>query len=264
MRTKLSPNRVRAALAGGRPAWGTWVQTRSAEAGEAAAATGYDFVVIDMQHGSHSVAEAATLIRAIGAHDASPVVRLPGPSPQLVGHLLDAGAHGVLVPDLRTADDARRVVQAARYAPRGTRGACPTVPATGHGAIPWPDYRAWAEEQVMVWGLIETPEAVDNIDDIVATGLHAVVLGPFDLAVAMGLDGDVTHPDVVAALARVTAAATAAGAETVAVLFDDVAGIADGARRWLDSGCRIITASSDRWCLTRGWAASLAGLRSLT
>ncbi|MGV9800892.1 HpcH/HpaI aldolase family protein [Mycobacterium sp. NPDC003449] len=258
-----TPNRVRAALAAGRPAWGTWVQTRSAEACEAAAATGFDFVVVDMQHGPHSVSEAATLLRGIHAYGASPVVRLPDSSPRLVGHLLDAGAHGILAPDLRTADDARAVVEAARYAPDGTRGACPTVPATAHGAIPWAEYRSWADEQVMVWGLIETPDAVENIEKIVATGLHAVVLGPFDLAMALGLDGDVTHPDVVAGLARVTAAATAAGVETVAVLFDEVTRIADGAQAWLDRGCRIITASSDRWCLAQGWATALAGLRSV-
>lgn len=259
----LAPNRIRAALAAGRPAWGTWVQTRSPEAAEAAAATGYDFVVIDMQHGSHSISEAATLLRSINAYQASPVVRLPDCSPRLIGHLLDAGAHGILAPDLRTADDARRIVEATRYAPAGIRGACPTVPATAHGAIAFPDYRAWAADQITVWGLIETPEAVQHIEEIVRTGLHAVVLGPFDLAMALGHDGDVSHPDVVAALARVTAAASDAGVETVAVLFDEVGRIAAGARPWLDRGCRIITASSDRWCLTQGWATALAGLRSL-
>lgn len=256
-------NRVREALSAGRPAWGTWVQTRSAEAAEAAAATGYDFVVIDMQHGAHSLGEAADLLRAINGRNASPVVRLPECSPRLVSHLLDGGAHGILVPELRSAEDARRVVEAAQYAPRGSRGGCPTVQATAHGAIPWPEYQAWADEEVMVWGLIETPEAVADIAAIVTTGLHAVVLGPFDLSVAMGYGGDVNHPDVVNALATVTKTASAAGVETVAVLFDEVPHVADGARRWLDHGCRIITASSDRWCLTQGWAGALAGLRSL-
>jgi 4-hydroxy-2-oxoheptanedioate aldolase len=257
------PNRVHAALSTGRPAWGTWVQTRSAEAAEAAAATGYDFVIIDMQHGAHSIAEAADLVRAINSYHASPVIRLPDCSPRLVSQLLDAGAHGVLVPDLRSADDARRVVDAAHYAPRGTRGGCPTVQATAHGAIPWSDYQAWAADQVMVWGLIETPEAVADIEEIVTTGLYAVVLGPFDLSVAMGYSGDVEHPEVLNALDSVITAATAAGVETVAVLFDEVPQVARGARRWLDRGCRIITASSDRWCLTQGWAGALAGLRSL-
>ncbi|ANW65259.1 hypothetical protein BCA37_18200 [Mycobacterium sp. djl-10] len=259
----MRPNQVRAALGAGRPAWGTWVQTRSAEAAEAAAATGYDFVVIDMQHGAHSIGEAADLIRAVNGHNASAVVRLPECSPRLVSHLLDAGAHGVLVPELRSADDARRVVAAAQYAPAGTRGGCPTVQATAHGALPWAQYQAWAADEVMVWGLIETPEAVSAIAEIVETGLHAVVLGPFDLSVAMGHSGDVDHPEVVDALAAVTKTAAAAGVETVAVLFDEVPHVAAGARRWLDHGCRIITASSDRWCLTQGWAGALSRLRSL-
>ena len=190
-------------------------------------------------------------------------MRLPECSPRLVGQMLDAGAHGVLVPDLRSADEARAVVRAAHYAPGGTRGACPTVGATAHGAIDFTTYRTWAEDEVIVWGLIETPEAVEQIEEIVDTGLHAVVLGPFDLAMAMGLDGDVAHPDVVAALQSVSDAAAGAGVETVVVLFDQVAGVAQGAQPWLDRGCRIVTASSDRWLLTQGWAGALAALRSL-
>lgn len=254
-------NRVRDTLLQGRPAWGTWVQTRSPEAAEAAAATGFDFVVIDLQHGSASIAEAATLIRSVSSWGASPIVRTPDSSPNLIGRLLDSGAHGVLVPDIKTADQARAAVLAAQYAPAGTRGACPTIAATAHGAIPWGVYRPWADTEVMVWALIEHPEAIENIQEIAASGLHALVLGPFDLSLAMGLDGQVDHPDVIDALDRVVLAAEAAGIETVAVLFDEVPNIEKGARHWLDRGCRILTASSDRWALTQAWSGALDGLR---
>lgn len=255
-------NRILQALAEGRPAWGTWVQTRSVEACEAAAATGYDFVMIDLQHGNASVAEAANLILAVQSRGSSPIVRLPQTAPTDVARLLDAGAHGVLAPELRTGEEARRIVEATRYAPRGRRGACPTVGATAHGVIDWESYRRWADSQILAWGLIETVEAIDNIDDIVAAGLHALVLGPFDLSMAMGLNGQVDHPDVLAALDRVMAVAHAAGLETVAVLFDEANGIEEGARRWLDRNTRIITATSDRWCLTQGMGQALTGLRN--
>ena len=258
----IAPNRIRDALARGRPAWGTWVQTRSAEACDAAGATGYDFVVIDLQHGALDLADAASMIRAVTGRGASPVVRLPTCSPDLVGRLLDAGAHGVLVPDLRSAAEARAVVEAARYAPAGRRGACPTTGATAHGAIPWADYRAWADAHVMVWGLIETPEAIADLPAIAASGLDALMLGPFDLSLALGHGGQVDHPAVEEALTNAIAAARAAGIECVAVLFDETAGIAASAARWLARGCRIVTGASDRWCLTRGWAATFEGLRA--
>ncbi|GAA0193853.1 aldolase/citrate lyase family protein [Cytobacillus oceanisediminis] len=259
----LFPHRVRAALADGRSAHGTWVQTDSPEACSAAAATGYDFVVIDLQHGASTMTTLTGLVTAVTRYGASPVVRLPDPSPEHVPHVLDAGAHGVIVPELRSAAQARAVVAASRHAPEGTRGACPTVAATAHGAIGWDEYLAWCRTEPTVWGLIETREAVEDIADIAASGLDALVLGPFDLAMDLGLDGDVDHPEVVAAMRSVGDAARGAGIETVAVLFETVDRVPKGAGRWVDQGCRILTASSDRWLLTQGWSAALSGLRSV-
>lgn len=258
----LMPNRILSGLEDGRPVFGTWVQTRSAEACEAAGATGYDFLVVDMQHGSFGLDAAADLIRATLAVATSPIVRVPSLDPVLIGQVLDAGAHGVLVPDLRSGEQARAAVAAARYAPGGSRGACPTVRANGHGAVPWEVHQSWAATQSVVWGLVETPEAVADVDAIAASGLHALVMGPFDLAMAMGLDGDVGHPRVVASMQRVLDASVAAGVECVAVLFEsDPDEVARAAGQWRTRGCRIVTALSDRWCLTSSWGQALAGLQ---
>jgi 2-keto-3-deoxy-L-rhamnonate aldolase RhmA len=255
-------NRILSALDSGAPAFGTWVQTRSPEACEAAAATGYDFVVVDLQHGSFGLDAAGDMIGSTLARGASPVVRVPVLDPVLIGQVLDAGAHGILVPDLRSGEQARAAVRAARYAPDGTRGACPTVRATAHGAISWEQYRTWAATDVVVWGLVETVEAVEDVEAIAASGLHALVMGPFDLSMAMGLDGDVHHPDVMAAMQRVLDACRTHGVECVAVLFQtDPEEAARAAGQWRAKGCRIVTALSDRWCLTDSWGRALAGLQ---
>jgi 2-keto-3-deoxy-L-rhamnonate aldolase RhmA len=258
----LMRNRILSALDSGAPAFGTWVQTRSAEACEAAAATGFEFVVVDLQHGSFGLDAAGDLIGATLARGASPVVRVPVLDPVLIGQVLDAGAHGVLVPDLRSGEQARAAVRAAQYAPEGTRGACPTVRATAHGAIGWDEYRGWAATDVVVWGLVETVEAIEDVEAIATSGLHALVMGPFDLSMAMGLDGDVHHPDVVAAMQRVLDACRTHGVECVAVLFQtDPEEAARAAGEWRAKGCRIVTALSDRWCLTDSWGRALAGLQ---
>ena len=258
----LMRNRILTALDNGAPAFGTWVQTRSPEACEAAAATGYDFVMIDMQHGSFGLDATADMVRSTLARGASPVVRVPAMDPVVIGQVLDAGAHGVLVPDLRSGEEARAAVAAARYAPAGTRGACPTVVATAHGAIGWEQYRSWAATDIVVWGLVETVAAVEDVEAIAASGLHALVMGPFDLSMAMGLDGDVHHPDVVSAMQRVLDACRAHDVECVAVLFQtDPEDAARAAGEWQALGCRIVTALSDRWCLTDSWGRALTGLQ---
>lgn len=258
----LMRNRILTALDGDAAAFGTWVQTRSPEACEAAAATGYHFVVIDMQHGSFGLDAAADMIGSTLGRGASPVVRVPGLDPVLIGQVLDAGAHGILVPDLRSGEQARAAVRAARYAPDGSRGACPTTRATAHGAIGWEEYRSWAETDIVVWGLVETVAAVEDVEATAASGLHALVMGPFDLSMAMGLDGDVHHPDVVAAMERVLDACRTHGVECVVVLFQpDPEDAARAAWEWRAKGCRIVTALSDRWCLTDSWGRALAGLQ---
>lgn len=261
---QMAGHRVRAALAERGSSFGTWVQTASPEACQAAAASGYDFVVIDAQHGAVELPNIAELVRAtLSVGTSSPIVRVPSCAPEVIGRVLDAGAHGVLIPDLRSGEEAAAVAAAARYAPHGTRGACPTVAATGHGAVPWDRHQAWAEENITVWGLIETPEAVADIDAIVQSGLHALVLGPFDLSMAMGLRGQVDHPEVVEAMEKVLAAAASAGVDCVAVLFDtDPSRVRASAEEWMRRGCRIVTALSDRWCLTQGWTAALGELRN--
>ena len=149
-------NRIREALDRRNLAFGTWVQTRNPEACELAAAVGYDFVIIDMEHGSFGWDGAVDMVRAVEYGGATPVIRLPGHSVIDIKKALDAGALGIIIPQIGTPEQASQMAQAARYEPAGRRGACPVVRATSHGLLDWKPYSKWANENVMVWGLIET------------------------------------------------------------------------------------------------------------
>lgn len=244
-------NRIREALEKKNMALGTWVQTRNPEACELAAAAGYDFVVIDMEHGSFGWDSSVEMIRAVQCGGATAVIRLPGDSAVDIGKALDAGALGVIIPRISTPEQASKVVQAARYEPSGKRGACPVVRATSHGLLEWEAYREWADENVMVWAVVETAEAVQNIEDILDQGLDAILLGPFDLSMAMGLGGDHEHPDVKGALNRIADMAQKKGVDCAVVLFAvEPDEIQASAQFWKEKGCRLITNTSDRAILS--------------
>ena len=130
-------NRLKEAIQSSGLAIGTFVQMASAENAEIAAASGFDFVILDMEHGSFGIESLVELIRGVQVAGATPIVRLPDDSETGILKALDAGATGVLVPGISNKEETRKIVNAARYAPLGCRGACPRVRATGHGLYDW-------------------------------------------------------------------------------------------------------------------------------
>ncbi len=195
-------NKIKEALETRGSALGTWVQMKSPEICEIASAAGFDFVIIDMEHGSFGLEGAVEMIRAVECKNASPVLRLPDSSPTGIKKALDTGAVGVIIPGISTGQEASQIVRAAKYEPAGFRGACPYIRATEHSLIDWKDYREWSDQNTMVWAIIENRKAVENIDAIASSGLDAVVLGAFDLSMNLGFNGDVNHPEVTEALER--------------------------------------------------------------
>jgi len=244
-------------LEAGGMAVGTWVVMKSSEACEAAAASGFDFVCMDSEHGSFDAEDAVEMIRAVEAGGATPVLRLPDSSPIPIQKALDAGAAVILVSEVRTGEEAAQIVRAAKYPPAGRRGVDPFVRSTKYGAIDWEEYTAWAEKNIMVWVMIENTEAVENIDSILSSGVDAVYVGPCDLAMSMGLGGDVTHPDVLSAQDRVAQLALSRGVDVVINLDCIKVGLAEAepeevleaARAWRKKGCRLVTVLDDRKCL---------------
>ena len=170
------------------------------------AAGGVDYVVLDLQHGLVSEGDLPTLFPAIEARGAAPVVRLLANDPIAIGRVLDLGAHGIVVPNVDSADQAASAVRATRYPPRGTRGFGPIRAALTRDGE--------ALEEIAVIAQIESAAAVECVEEIAQVeGVAALYVGPWDLSVSLGvpvppdLDGEV----LASAIARVREAADAAG-----------------------------------------------------
>lgn len=258
----LAQNKVLVSIAERGAAFGTWAQMNSPEFCEIAARSGLDFVIVDMEHGSFGIDSAVNMIRAVEAGGAAALVRVPDHSRTNILKVLDAGAAGVLVPNVGTREQARAVVEAARFAPHGSRGACPCTRGTGHGVYDWKPFLEWSERNVIVAALIETPDGIRNFEEIVdVPGLDMVAMGPFDLSQAMGYAGDHKHPDVRRKLEELTAVARRRSVEVMAVVFDsDPAVIARDARRWKELGARVVAVSGDRFMLASGFRSITASL----
>jgi 4-hydroxy-2-oxoheptanedioate aldolase len=246
------------------PLIGTWAQTKSPEFCEIAGRAGFDFVIIDMEHGSFGIEGAVEMIRAVEAAGSVPVVRVPDHTRTNIFKVLDAGAMGVLVPSVSNAAEARAIVEAATYGPKGKRGACPCTRGTGHGVEDWSAYLDWTRDNVFVAALIETPEGVENFDAIIAVpGIDYVTLGPFDLAQALGHEGNFAHPDVQACLEDLAARALAKDVGVMAVSFaSDGAGVRNDFGRWILKGVDVVAISSDRFLLSSGMKGIVGAVRS--
>ena len=174
---------------------GSWLNSGSPIVAELMAASGLDFVTIDMEHSPVGIAELAELLRAIrsGNPKCKALVRTPGPAYEDLKRYLDAGADGVIVPLVNAAATARDVVAAVKYPPQGNRGVG-FARDNGYG-IRLLDRLQEANEQTFACVQIEHIEAIQNLDEILAVpGLNAAFLGPYDLSASMGLPGEFEHP----------------------------------------------------------------------
>lgn len=203
-----------------RPALGTWTQIASEECVDMLGAAGLDFTIVDMEHGAISIETAERLFRAADANDLVPMVRIARPDPSLVGQALDAGAAVVIAPGVESAADARALVAGGRYAPDGTRGACPCIRAGGHFVRDWRSYVANQRTATGVMALVETRAGLEAIEEICnVEGLLGIVIGPFDLSVSLGLAGDYMTDEVQRAIDRMIAAAKATALPVFAPIF---------------------------------------------
>ena len=175
-----------------------WHQSASELMVEMAALVGFDTLVIDNEHGPAAVGTTLGLVRAANAGGAQTIVRVPSHSRDDISRTLDTGVDGLLVPMVNSGADARSVVDACRYAPLGSRGvAAGVVRASGYGTDA--DYLARANRTTLLAVQIESGEAIDNLDAILAVeGIDMLFIGPNDLAASLGYLGQPGAPQVVA------------------------------------------------------------------
>jgi 2-dehydro-3-deoxyglucarate aldolase len=202
-------NDFRARLKRREPLLGTMVTLASAASAEVLASLGFDWLFIDGEHGPLETRELAQILQAV-SHKTACIVRVPEAAEVPIKKALDLGAHGIIVPQVNSAEQAANVVRWARYAPEGARGVG-LARAHGYG-VSFREYVSAANREIAVIVQAEHARAVENIEAIVRVpGVDAVLLGPYDLSASLGKMGEIDHPDVVAAIGRVTDVCNAAG-----------------------------------------------------
>jgi 4-hydroxy-2-oxoheptanedioate aldolase len=191
------PNATKQKLAAGRKVLGCWTMTGSPVVTEILGLAGFDFLLLDQEHGLGDPTALVAQLQAINTTPATSIVRVPWNDHVYLKRVLDAGVEGVMIPSVDTAEEARAAVAACHYPPRGRRGAASSsARASGYGTAP--DYVATCGDNLLVIVQIESAKAVENIDAICAVeGVDLVFIGPHDLSGTVGQLGNLKHPEVV-------------------------------------------------------------------
>lgn len=180
--------------------------------GHMLAAGGSEFVFLDTEHSAFGIDTLKQLLRYLEAASMPALVRPPGRSYENIARALDAGAEGLILPMVGSGDEARRIVQCAKYAPMGARGLALGIAHDRYTSGPVAEKLAEANARTVLFALVETREGVENVEDIASVdGIDGLWVGHLDLSTSLGIPGQFDHPDYVAALDRVVKAASENG-----------------------------------------------------
>lgn len=241
---------------GALPPIGTWLKIPAPDTAEIAAAAGFDFVVIDLEHTMLNLETAYTLIAITSAHGVTPIVRVPDHRPSTIQRVLDAGAGGVLVPHVDTPEQAAAVARATRFPPRGTRGSGATSRAGRWGRLPRAEYLDFGNSRALCLPQLESAAAMRGADRILAVdGVDGVLIGAADLAMEMGLAA--TDPQVTDLIDAVLATAVKAGKPCGFALAADP----HRAREFAARGFGFLVLGNDSSMLAAAAATLVAGTR---
>lgn len=196
-------NYVKKLLKEGKRVSACWAQAASNITAEILADCGFDVVMMDMEHGPGDILTLISQIQALKGQPAIPFVRAPWNDFVMIKKILDAGAFGLLVPYVNTAEEAEQAVKAIRYPLDGIRGVSGSARGA-HFTNNSMDYFQRSRDELFLMTAVETPEAVDNIEELVSVeGLDGLFIGPMDLSTSMGYFADPSHPEVRQAIAKV-------------------------------------------------------------
>lgn len=248
-------NRLRTLWAADQTAVNGWLAIANPFSAEVMAHQGWDTLTIDMQHGLIDYQAMTSMLQAISTTTTVPIVRVPWLEPGILMKTLDAGAYGVICPMVNTRDEAQRFVAYTSYAPRGSRSFGPVRALIYGGA----DYPTQANDTIVRFAMIETAQALDNLDAILSVeGLDAIYIGPSDLSLSLGCKPvfDDVEPKAAQAIAHIVERAKAHGVK---------AGIHNGrpdvAKARIALGYRFVTLSSDARLMAAGAQDMLGAMR---
>ncbi len=248
-------NRIRKIWRDGGAVINGWLAIPSSLSAETMSHQGWDSLTVDQQHGMVDFQSAVPMLQAISTTDTVPITRVPWLEPGIIMKSLDAGAYGIICPMINTGEDAKALVGACRYAPQGHRSFGPVRALMYAGA----DYPQHANDTVVAIAMIETQQALDNLEEILGVpGLDGIYIGPSDLALSLGgtPKPDQTDPKVVEAINHILAAAKSHGV---------VPGIHCGAPAYaaqmVEQGFQLVTILSDNLLMATAAKRAVAELR---
>lgn len=246
----MTKNALKASWQNGDSTLGLWLSSPSSAAAEVLADLGWDYINLDLQHGLNDYTAIVPMLRALTGAAPTVTCRVPWNEPGIIGKVLDAGAMGVIVPMVNTPEEAQAAVRAARYPPLGARSYGPIRAARVFDG----DYASEANDAVACIPMIETAQAVENLDAILDTeGIDAVYVGPADLAISYGLPPGPDNEDerFQSALAKIVEGCRKRG---IAAGIHTVPGLV-GTR--VSQGFQMVTVTSDLGAMVAGAKAAL-------
>ena len=249
-------NRLRTMWKADRAAVNGWLAIPNGFSAETMAHQGWDTLTIDMQHGVIDYAQMVAMLQAVSTTQTVPIVRVPWLEPAAIMKALDAGAYGIICPMVNTREDAQRLVAYTHYAPKGNRSFGP-VRANLYGGA---DYATKANDTIVAFAMIETKQALDNLDAILSVdGLDAIYIGPSDLSLALGCTPtfDDLDPKAADAVEHILTRAKAHG--VVAAIHN---GSPEAALKRIAKGFQFVTISSDARLMAAGAQQIMAKMRA--
>ncbi|MFC1745051.1 HpcH/HpaI aldolase/citrate lyase family protein [Candidatus Riflebacteria bacterium] len=212
----LIKSHIRKKIKAGKPVIGTWNTLAAPMVTEVIARGGFDFQIIDLEHGPFIIDRIFAHVNACEIFDCSPIVRLPVNKEWMILQALDQGAHGVIVPHVNSGDDVHKLLRATRYSPKGERGFTPFSKAGGFTNQGVSEFVELSNELPVSAIIVESKEGLDNLDEILKIAeLDIVYFGAYDISQILGYPGQVNHPEVVktisAGVSRVKEAGKYAG-----------------------------------------------------
>lgn len=197
---KESLNTFRDKIKNGEDVYGMFMKTNDPMFVEAVGISGFDYVILDMEHGPVTIENQQNNIRAAEARNMVPIIRLKDRGENTIGKALDIGAYGIQVPQINNAEEARRVVKYAKFYPYGMRGVCRFVRAADYSNMDRYEYFNSSKDILIILQL-EGIDAIRNLDEILEVdGVDILFIGPYDLSQSLGIPGQVNNPKVVNAM----------------------------------------------------------------
>jgi len=237
----LKKNNLKEALKEGKNVFGPFMKFTDPAVVEIMGFAGFDFVIIDEEHGPISIENSQNLIRAAESVNITPIIRVGNNDEALILRALDIGAQGIEIPQINSRSDAVRAVKSVKYSPQGERGVCRYVRAANYSSMDKFEYFKSANDETMIIAHIEGVEGINNLNEILSvSGIDVIFIGPYDLSQSLGIPGEVNHSLVVEKMKEVISKCNKKKI-AVGTFADDI----ETARVWVSLGIQYMAFSVD-------------------